>query len=99
MMSINEKELRAIHLQACAAVLKSDEKLTPEADEFWPVYLLAALSAAGATRAGMRAAALEEAANVCTARAELFARTGSRPLQRAALNCAEAIRTLREVRS
>jgi hypothetical protein len=98
-MHINEKELRAIHAKACVAVSKVGPTLTPDLDAFWPIYLLAALSAAGLTCAETRAVTLEEAARICTARADMFAKAGSRTLQRAALNCAEAIRSIPEVQS
>jgi|HubBroStandDraft_2_1064218.scaffolds.fasta_scaffold1179758_2 hypothetical protein len=95
-MTESNSELKAIHAEACAAVIKADRQLSPEDDRFWPLYLRAALFAARATISDIRRRALEDAAKVCSARADTFAERGSRSLQRAALNCADAIRTLQE---
>ncbi len=40
----NINELKAIHAQACAAVMKIDRTLTPDVDAFWPLYLQTALN-------------------------------------------------------
>lgn len=45
-MPMTENQLRAIHTQACEAVLKSNRTVTPVDDAFWPLYLQAALNAA-----------------------------------------------------
>lgn len=46
-MKLNENELRALHAEACAAVLSSDRSITPAEDAFWPLYIQALLAARG----------------------------------------------------
>lgn len=42
---MHEKQLRAIHAQACTAVALVDRTITPADDRFWPLYLSAAFAA------------------------------------------------------
>ncbi|WP_322105877.1 hypothetical protein [Paraburkholderia sp. J41] len=42
---MHERQLRAIHAQACAAVALVDRTITPIDEQFWPLYLSAALAA------------------------------------------------------
>lgn len=44
-MKLNENELRALHAQACAAVLTTDRRVAPADDGFWPLYIQALLDA------------------------------------------------------
>jgi hypothetical protein len=42
-MKLTQNELRALHAEACATVLKTDRSLTPAEDAFWPLYIQAML--------------------------------------------------------
>lgn len=44
-MPDTKQNLRAVHANACAAVMRADRTLTPEVDAFWPIYLRAVLAA------------------------------------------------------
>jgi hypothetical protein len=59
-MKLTQNELRALHAEACATVLKSDRRLAPADDGFWPLYIQALLDnrtliADGAFVAGLTA--------------------------------------------
>ncbi|MFM0192393.1 hypothetical protein PQQ65_04825 [Paraburkholderia strydomiana] len=43
-MKLTQNELRALHAEACATVLKSDRRLTPAEDAWWPLYIQALLN-------------------------------------------------------
>ena len=42
-MKLTQNELRALHAEACATVLKTDRSVTPTVDGFWPLYIQALL--------------------------------------------------------
>ncbi|MFM0479088.1 hypothetical protein PQQ81_01015 [Paraburkholderia strydomiana] len=42
-MKLTQNELRALHTEACATVLKTDRCVTPADDGFWPLYIQALL--------------------------------------------------------
>ena len=44
-MRLTENELRALHAEACAAVLSTDRSVTPAEDAFWPLYIQSLLDA------------------------------------------------------
>lgn len=44
-MKLTDNELRALHVQACAAVSKQDRTATPADEAFWPLYIQAMLEA------------------------------------------------------
>jgi hypothetical protein len=44
-MKMTDNELRALHVQACAAILKQDRTVTPADEAFWPLYIQAMLEA------------------------------------------------------
>lgn len=46
-MNLTEIELRAVHTDACATVLKTNRAVTPADDAFWPLYIQALLDATG----------------------------------------------------
>lgn len=47
-MKLNENELRALHVEACAAVLVANRTALPSDDAFWPLYIQSLLDAHGA---------------------------------------------------